>query len=369
MSVDRNPHPFYPALLPALLLVPLIGTTNSNPESALVFGFLAFQHQQSRAWQPEEIELVNWVSIQVSTAIRHTNALQRVQSLVEERTAQLQRSLDVQAKLHETTRQQVRQLRQLNQLKDEFLSTISHELNTPLATMTVALRMLKQTDLPPQRREKYLAILEQELQRESNLIDDLLRLQQLHSKSQTVQPQRVNLKPLIEELATLFKQKWSVQGLELMVEYDGSDAPGSPNSPFILQTDPESLKRILLELLTNAGKYSDPNTIVRLSVTRRMEQQQNLIVLSLTNIGPGISPEEQPHIFEHFRRGQGATQKAIPGTGVGLALVKCLVQHLNGKIEVASQYNAKASGETCFTLTLPQFWKDPSSVADSTNSE
>lgn len=360
LSLAPNPHPFYPALLPALLLVPLLGTTNSNPESALVFGFLAFQHQHSRPWQREEIELVNWVSTQVSTAIRYTNALQRVQSLVEERTAQLQRSLDVQAKLHETTRQQVRQLRRLNQLKDEFLSTISHELNTPLATMTVALRMLKQTDLPPQRREKYLAILEQELQRESNLIDDLLRLQQLQSKSETVRPQRFNLKPLIDELAALFKQKWSDRGLNLIVEYDESEALGSFNSPFILHTDPDSLKRILLELLTNAGKYSDPNTTVRLSVMRRTELQQHLIVLSLTNIGPGISPDEQPHIFEHFRRGEGATQRAIPGTGVGLALVKCLVQQLNGKIEVASQYDAKASGETCFTLTLPQFWKDTS---------
>ncbi|WP_421655671.1 GAF domain-containing protein [Leptothermofonsia sp. ETS-13] len=110
--------------LPALLLSPL-------ESQGTILGFLVFQHSYPYVWQPEEIELVELVSAQVSTAIIQTETLRQVQALVEKRTAELQQSLSVQAKLYERTRQQLEQLRRLNQLKDEFLSTVSHELRTP----------------------------------------------------------------------------------------------------------------------------------------------------------------------------------------------------------------------------------------------
>ncbi len=104
------------------------------------------------------------VSTQLSNAIIQSQTLRQVQGLVEERTAQLQRSLEVQAKLYEKTRQQLEQLRQLNELKDEFVSTMNHELRTPLTSMSLAIRMLRQsTALPPERQAKYLDILERVL--------------------------------------------------------------------------------------------------------------------------------------------------------------------------------------------------------------
>lgn len=257
--------------------------------------------------------------------------------------------------------EQVEQLRQLNQLKDEFLSTISHELNTPLTNMKMAIKMLHQPQLPSDRQVKYLDILDQELTREHNLIRDLLTLQQLESEQPSLQPQKLDLKYLISELAQSFEQKWTDKGLILALDdHSGSASEASPK----IYTDPDSLRRILLELLTNAGKYSDPDTTVRLGVTHQVNQQKNQIVLTVTNIGPGISPREQAYIFEPFRRGQGVTQKAVPGTGLGLALVKCLVQHLNGTIEVSSSSTLNASTETCFTLILPQFLNSTAPTTD-----
>jgi signal transduction histidine kinase len=125
-----------------------------------------------------------------------------------------------------------------------------------------------------------------------------------------------------------------------------------PISPLVLSTDASSLQRVLLELLTNAGKYSDPNQPIKLTVAARAHEQ---ITISLTNTGTGIAAEELPHIFDKFRRGQGQTQQAVPGTGLGLALVKSLIQHLSGTVTVASN-PIGASGsthETVFTLTLP----------------
>ena len=341
----------------ALLIVPIMGSTSSDSEGAVVLGFLLLQQIQSRSWKPDELELVDWVSAQVSTAIIHNQTLHQVQSLVEDRTAQLERSLKVQAKLYEITRQQIDQLQHLNQLKDEFLTTMSHELNTPLASMKMAIKMLRQPGLSGERQAKYLDILEQEWSREHNLIQDLLTWQQLESNQTNIQPQRFDLKCNIRELAQSFEQKWEDKGLTLKVDYPtDSNKSESDDSPLMLYTDPDSFKRILIELLTNAGKYAEPDTTVCLSATRKVDGQGNQIVLSLTNKGAGISLEEQKYIFDPFRRGKGVTDKAIQGTGLGLALVKSLTQNLHGKIEVnSSEIEDSQTFLTCFTLTLPQF--------------
>ncbi|MBW4575886.1 MAG: GAF domain-containing protein [Aphanothece sp. CMT-3BRIN-NPC111] len=340
---------FSPQAMPALLMVPLVGANSEAPLPSTVLGFLVLQHSQTRPWQPEELDLVNWVSAQVSTAIIQNQALRQVQALVEERTAQLQRSLEVQAKLYEKTRHQIDQLRQLNQLKDEFLSTMNHELRTPLTSMALAIRMLRQPELPSERRAKYLDILEQQCTQEINLINDLLALQELESHQSPIQLQKIDLKLLIEDLAESFEQKWANKGLKLAVDL--------PKNSLMLQTDADSLSRILLELLTNAGKYSEPHTTVHLSVAHQVNQQVNQVILTLSNTGSGISPSELTYIFDKFRRGDGVTQQAIQGTGLGLALVKCLVQHLNGTVAVKScPTDNTQSCETCFTLTLPQFF-------------
>ncbi len=335
----------------AVVLAPLTGRSGSNESlPPMILGFLALQREACQPWQDWEGELIAWAAMQLGTAMVYSRTLRRVQGLVDERTAQLQRSLDVQAKLYETSRQQVEQLRQLNLLKDEFLSTISHELNTPLATMRMAIQMLRQPELPAERRDLYLGILEKELKRESNLIGDLLTLQQMETESNPLQPQRLDLKAIVRELAEAFADAWGGRSLQLRVSYLGAFTDASE---VVLYSESVSIQRILQELLANAGKYSDPETEVGLEVVSLPEPPGH-IAISVTNIGPGIAPSEREAIFEQFRRGRGATQQAIPGTGLGLALVKCLTRHLQGTIEVESDYREGASGETRFTLTLPE---------------
>ncbi len=325
-------------LLPSLLMLPL-------ESQGTVLGFLVLQHSSDRRWHQEEIALVELISTQLSTAIIQSQTLRQVQSLVEERTTQLQRSLEVQGKLYEKTRQQIDQMRQLNQLKDEFLSTMSHELRTPLTNISLAIRMLRQPGISAERQVKYLDILEQQCTQEINLINDLLKLQQLESQQATLKLETIDIKAKIHDLAQAFEQKWADKGLTITVDL--------PKTSLLVQTDVESFERILQELLTNAGKYSDPDTNVVLRVTNQVNQQIHQTVITLTNIGSGISSEEANYIFDKFRRGQGVTQNAIQGTGLGLALVKCLVHHLNGTIDVASSAISNSSSyETCFTLTL-----------------
>jgi signal transduction histidine kinase len=324
---------------PALLIHPL-------ESQGTVLGFLVLQHDRARDWQPEEVELVKLVSAQVSTAIVQTETLKQVQSLVEKRTAELRESLAVQAKMYERTRQQIDQLRHLNQLKDKFLDTIRHELCMPLTNMNMAISVLRQIEVKDERFDRYLNILKQECDQETNLINDLLALQKLESKQATIQVEEIDLKALIKQLAADFETQWIAKGLTLELKL--------PRSAVRLQSDRACLNRILLELLTNAGKYSDPNTSVLVQLTYS-PTTGNEIGLTCCNIGAGISAEDLPYIFDKFRRTPAANHNAVRGTGLGLALVKSLVQHLSGSIAAASHsIDQTPLHENCFTLTLPQ---------------
>jgi signal transduction histidine kinase len=328
---------FNPEEMPALMLVPLESKNR-------LLGFIALQQREPRVWQPEEVELVELVSAQISSAIIQTETLRQVESLVEERTAQLQQSLELQAKLYDITRKQIDKLREMNRRMDEFLSTLSHELRTPLTSMMLAIRMLQRADLTPERRQQYLDILEQQCAQETNLINDLLALQELETKQVVLQLERVELQHVIRDASKPFQQHWASKGLQLETKM--------PERSLFFSTDLRSLNQILAELLKNAGKYSDPNSTVFLKVTPQPGQQ---VQIAVCNIGMGILENEMPHIFEKFRRCQGMTDQAVPGTGLGLALVKSLVQHLNGTITASSVPIADGqSYETCFTVTLPQ---------------
>jgi K+-sensing histidine kinase KdpD len=189
----------------ALLMMPLMGKTSSENQPALVLGFLVLQRDRFYVWNNEEINLVNWISVQLSTALIHHQTLNQVHSIVEERTSQLQWSVDVQAKLSEKMRQQIAQLKKLNELKDDFLSSMSHELKTPMTSMKIAISMLRQ-NIPDTMRTKYLDILEQEWNREYNLIKDLLTLQQVESGELAFTPQQLNLSQIIADLSTSFTE-------------------------------------------------------------------------------------------------------------------------------------------------------------------
>ena len=328
----------------ALLMMPLMGKKTSKTEPAMILGFLVLQHDSVYYWSEDEIDLIDWVSVQISTAIVHHQTLNQVQSIVDEKTAQLTSSLNFQAKLSAKMRDHIKQLQQVNQLKDDFMNSMSHELKTPLTSMKMAIKMLRQTE-SPQMRDKYLDILEQEWNREYNLIKDLLALQQLESGEITYSPQELNLTQTIASIAQSFKEKWQGEDINLEIECQ---------SDLKIHTDVESLENILNELLSNAGKYSDPHTTIRLSVNLQATLNRNEVVISIVNIGAGISPEELPLIFDKFRRGKGVTDRAVPGTGLGLTLVQYLVEHLHGKIEVKSEPLDDSAFLTTFVLRLPQ---------------
>ena len=258
--------------------------------------------------------------------------------------------MEVQAKLYERTRQYVEQLRELNELKDEFLSNMSDRLRYPLTNMRMAIRNLRHPQIDADRQARYMDILEQECTKEINLINDLLTLQKLETHQERPQFETIDLNTKIEDTAAAFEKKLAEKGLSISVEL--------PDEPLKLQTEIESFDRILQELLTNTYKYSEHDSCVELRVSQvcETENKTNQLQVQVINVGRGISQEEATFIFDKFRRGKG---RWTPGTGLGLALAKSLVQHLNGEIIVEStSIEDSELSKICFTLTFPQFSDD-----------
>jgi signal transduction histidine kinase len=337
--------------LPSIAMIPLMGsTTPDRPPSEALWGWLVLQHDQSRHWHPVELNLLQCQIYQIALARIQSTSLKNARNAIASRTSQVQTSLQLQAKLHDAGRKRMDKLRQANELKDEFISTIGHELRTPLTSMSLAIKMLRQTDVDPARREQYLDILDDQCQREIKLINDLLKFQQLESNQLEFHPQQVGLNQFVSEQATLVADRWSEnKALELSLHL--------PSVSPQIETDADALKHILEELLVNAGKFAIPKTMVDLWLTiesvGEASLQENRVIVKVTNLSKPISAEDLPHLFERFRRGAGTTQQAIAGTGLGLALVKSMVDHIQGKITVTSESVAPLTAKTSFTLTIP----------------
>ena len=336
--------------LPSIAMIPLMGTTlpDRQPTEA-VWGWLVLQHDRSRHWHPVELKMLQCQVYQIALARIQRKSLQQARTAVANRTSQVQTSLQLQAKLHDVGRKRMEKLSQANELKDEFISTIGHELRTPLTSMSLAIRLLRQSGIEPERREQYLDILEEQCQREIELVNNILKLQQLESRQLETLPQQIALNPFISEQATIVADRWSDRkSLELSLHL--------PQVSPQIQTDADSLKHILAELLVNAGKFALPDTMVEVWLTI----DSNQAIFKIANLSQPISDEDLGSLFEKFRRGAGTTQQAIAGTGLGLALVKSMTEHIQGNITVTStavkpELNNVGTkiAKTCFTLTIP----------------
>lgn len=255
-----------------------------------------------------------------------------------------------QARLYQSAQAQVTELEKLNRLKDDFLSTVSHELRTPVANIKLAIHMLaialsdelnvsQELAKPERQRRKvsqYFKILQDECDRELKLLQDLLDLQHLDADTYSLEPTTIDLHDWIPHTVEAFEICTQNQQQILQVQL----APHLPP----LSVDLPSFTRILTELVNNACKYTPlGETII---VAARAEAK--LLHLSVSNSGVEIPTEELPRIFNKFYRIPNSDPWKHGGTGLGLALVKGLVERLGGAIEVNSANNL-----TCFTVKLP----------------
>lgn len=250
-----------------------------------------------------------------------------------------------QARLYQAARNQVEKLEQLNELKDNFLSSVSHELRTPMANvkmssqmLEVSLRQLGLFDNPDLHHiHRYFQILKDECQRELKLINDLLDLSRLDAGMEPLLLTSIHLCDWVAHIAEPFLERTRNQNQQLSLNIS-TDLPP-------IRTDASYLGRVLGELLNNACKYTPAHGTIQIMVSEYTAEYLRIIV---TNTGVQIPFSEQERVFERFYRVPSSDPWKHEGTGLGLALVKKLIERLGGAIALESHDNFVR-----FTLTLP----------------
>jgi signal transduction histidine kinase len=246
-----------------------------------------------------------------------------------------------QARLYQTSQAQVKELERLNQVKDEFLDTVSYELRVPISNMKLATQMLRvaldREVQPDSTTYRYLQILQNECDREAGLIENLLDLQQLDTNKMSLLVSAVPLDDWLPRVINPLSAKFEERDLSLKLEIQ-------PDLPAPI-CDHINLSRVVTELLNNAYKFTPSKENVRVVASQR---EGDWIAIAIINSGVEIPREELNRIFEKFYRLPKLDFRREGGTGLGLSLVQKLVSRLGGEIQVSSK-----DLETQFTVLLP----------------
>lgn len=225
----------------------------------------------------------------------------------------------------------------LDRMKSDFINRASHELRTPL-TSAILMTELIQEGGTPEELEQYWSTLRSELNRQKILIDRLLMAGRLESGMMKLEHQPLDLLPILEESIT------AVQPIANKRKVTIHLTAAQPHIRVI--GDKSGLQQVFINLINNAVKFSPQDRSVDVNVAQREEHA----IVTIADHGLGIPAEALPHLFERFYRARNITIAEIPGSGIGLYIVKSIVDELGGSIEVHSVENQG----TTFTVTLQQ---------------
>ncbi|WNZ47924.1 response regulator [Leptolyngbya boryana CZ1] len=286
----------------ALLVVPLIA------DGKIIGSISLRQNHRTRNWQSSEIQLAQSVASQAAIAVQ-------------------------QSRLYQTTRQQAEKLLQLDQQKTEFFQNISHEFRTPLTLMVGPLESAVATGQGLSAEQSAIAL--RNSRRLLRLVNQLLDLQRLDAGRMQPKFQACDLAEFVSQIVDTFRPYCEKKGLSLITQLE-------PCAPVYL--DLEKFDKVLYNLLSNAMKFTPAGQSISVS----LEMIDDRCRLKVRDTGIGIREDQIPHLFERFRQAEGSENRSFEGTGLGLALVKELVELHSGQINVDSTYGQG----TTFTIDL-----------------
>jgi signal transduction histidine kinase len=278
---------------------------------AATIGAISVVRREPGSFRDGEIELLGLLGRLVGSAIQNIRAYEAERTTVEE-------------------------LRRLSALRADFVSLVSHELRSPMASVIGSARTLEQRwrELSPEQRESFLALIAHETSRLAELIGDVLDTSRIESGAFSYSFEDVDLARLVRDSAAAAEHGQDEVTVEAVVREPLPAVRG----------DRDRLRQVLVNLIDNAVKYSPPGD--RVSV--EAQQSDSRVVIEVRDRGPGISPEHQRLIFEKFGRADVA-EHAKPGTGLGLFIARSIAEAHGGALEVRS---APGRGAT-FRLSLP----------------
>lgn len=237
--------------------------------------------------------------------------------------------------LVDSVNEMTEKLKAMEAMRQEFISNVSHEIQSPLTSIRGFAQALSNDNLSEEDRRHYLQIIEMESTRLSRLSDNLLKLTSLESDFHQLHAATFRLDQQLRNVVLASEPQWLEKQLELELDLE----------PVTVTADEEMLSQIWVNLLHNSIKFTPSGGAIRIGLTRQMNQA----VIQIADTGIGIPAEDQQRIFERFYKADKSRNRASGGSGLGLSIVKKIVETHHGSIQVES-----TPGEgTKFTVSLP----------------
>ena len=243
---------------------------------------------------------------------------------------------DIQAQ--DAQRKRADDLAAANRNKEEFMALLSHELRNPLSPILNALSILRQIKTNDPIIEQAGNIINRQITQMVRLVDDLLDISRITKGKLRLMKERVELRLVANRAAESARPLMDARKHDFSVSL--------PTAPIWVEADPARLEQIVVNLLNNAAKYTDVGGLVRMSV----QQEASDAVIRVWDNGVGIAPSTLPHIFDLFTQVDGTLSRSYGGLGIGLALVRTLVEMQEGRVQARSEGLGKGSE---FTVKLP----------------
>jgi signal transduction histidine kinase len=225
------------------------------------------------------------------------------------------------------------ELQNTEMLRSDFINNFSHEFKTPIVSIAGFAKLLRRGNLPEEKQEEYLAIIETESLRLSQMATNVLNLTKVENQTILTDITEYNLSEQIRSCILLLSEKWEQKEIEYELDFN----------EYHIRANEELLKQVWINLLGNAVKFSPHGGLIEVRIT----EQADTMTVSIRNTGSEIAPEHQDKIFHKFY--QADESHASEGNGIGLAIVKRVVELHEGTVSVSS-----GGGRTTFTVTLPK---------------
>ncbi|MGG0789446.1 HAMP domain-containing sensor histidine kinase [Peribacillus simplex] len=254
------------------------------------------------------------------------------------------RSHDELGELAQSIQSLADELNYLKKERNEFLASISHELRTPLTYIKGYADVARRKDLDDSERSRYLEIIHDESERLNRLLDELFNMARMDLNTFTISKETVQLSSFLRNIHEKVLPAFTNERIQLNLEC---------KDDLFIDIDPSRFEQVILNLLDNALKYSNEYTVTTIKATECLGR----ISISIIDQGVGIPPEDIPHIFDRLYRVEKSRARDTGGFGLGLSIVKQLVEIQGGTISVKSDLKQG----TCFTITFKEITNEDSS--------
>lgn len=241
------------------------------------------------------------------------------------------------AKLFEQAQAALTRAEEASRVKDEFLATVSHELRTPLNAVLGWASMLDGTVVEP-KVSKGIAVIHRNARAQAKIIEDILDVSRIITGKLRLELQSVDLGKIVRDAMEVVRPSADAKAIAMELR--------PPPEPCVLVADPERLQQVVWNLLSNSVKFTDAEG----TVTATVSCDGPRVTLVVTDTGRGIAPKFLPLVFDRFEQADGTTTRRLGGLGLGLAIVRHIVELHGGQVGAASDGLGRAA---TFTVTLP----------------